>query len=266
MTRREEGYHRKLTEAAGPANEHDPSEVLSIHDLVVEKEEGLADKLHYDWYRRSALVDHFLAAETTLEEFASSSYKEVGDFVSKPFESHVERTVGGVAANLWRIGTVRFPNAEGPIRLQKTVLLTGGNSEITIDYEITNLDLQERECWFGSEFNFALLAGDAPDRYYTFPDRALTDARLCSVGEEQEAREVQLTDEWLALRISLSLEQAATIWRFPIETVSQSEAGFERVYQSSAVLPNWKFRLAPEEKWCARLLLKLEVLDELSKS
>ncbi|MCG8605644.1 DUF1926 domain-containing protein [bacterium] len=261
LTRREESYHRKLIEAAGLGTQAETSEVLSIHDLVVEKEAGLAERLHYDWYRRSALVDHFLASETTLDEFASSSYTEVGDFVNKPFESRLERTESGLTANLWRTGTVRFPGAEGQVRLQKTVFLTGVNSEIAIDYEITNLDEEDREFWFGSEFHFALLAGDAPDRYYLFPDRALTDARLCSSGDEQEAGEVQLIDEWLALKVSLHLEQAASIWRFPIETVSQSEAGFERVYQSSGLLPNWKFRLAPEESWRTRITLRLDVLD-----
>jgi 4-alpha-glucanotransferase len=39
------------------------------------------------------------------------------------------------------------------------------------------------------------------------------------------------------------------VWRFPVETVSQSEAGFEKVYQSSAVFPNWKIDLGPQDHW-----------------
>jgi len=35
------------------------------------------------------------------------------------------------------------------------------------------------------------------------------------------------------------------VWRFPIETVSMSEAGFERVYQNSVVVPLWEVDLAP---------------------
>ena len=51
---------------------------------------------------------------------------------------------------------------------------------------------------------------------------------------------VSLTDEWLDLvgrpRAGRS---PAGLWCFPIETVSQSEGGFEGVYQSSAVIPHW---------------------------
>ena len=35
----------------------------------------------------------------------------------------------------------------------------------------------------------------------------------------------------------------ATLWRFPLETVSLSEGGFERIYQGSLLLLQWRFRL-----------------------
>ena len=42
-------------------------------------------------------------------------------------------------------------------------------------------------------------------------------------------------------------EPAADAWWSPIETVSNSEAGFERVYQGSALLISWPVTLAPGE-------------------
>ena len=39
--------------------------------------------------------------------------------------------------------------------------------------------------------------------------------------------------------VSLSWSKPAGLWCLPVETVSQSEGGFERVYQSSAVIPHW---------------------------
>jgi alpha-amylase len=41
----------------------------------------------------------------------------------------------------------------------------------------------------------------------------------------------------------------ADAWWAPIETVSNSEAGFERVYQGSALLLSWPVRLARGERW-----------------
>ena len=46
---------------------------------------------------------------------------------------------------------------------------------------------------------------------------------------------------------------AADAWYAPIETVSNSEAGFERVYQGSALLLSWPVRLAPGERWSATI-------------
>jgi alpha-amylase len=45
------------------------------------------------------------------------------------------------------------------------------------------------------------------------------------------------------------MNKKATLWRFPIETISMSEAGFERVYQGSVILPNWKIRLGNSKTW-----------------
>jgi hypothetical protein len=41
----------------------------------------------------------------------------------------------------------------------------------------------------------------------------------------------------------------ADAWWAPIDTVSNSENGFERMYQGSALLLSWLVRLAPGEDW-----------------
>ena len=42
---------------------------------------------------------------------------------------------------------------------------------------------------------------------------------------------------------------AADAWFAPIETVSNSEDGFERVYQGSGLLLSWPVHLAPGDRW-----------------
>ena len=64
------------------------------------------------------------------------------------------------------------------------------------------------------------------------------------MGESGDVRSVRLVDRWLGIETELTLEQPATVWRCPIETVSLSEGGLERVYQSSMIVPHWRFRLA----------------------
>jgi len=47
-------------------------------------------------------------------------------------------------------------------------------------------------------------------------------------------------DEWQRVRISLDTDPPARWWIVPVETISQSETGFERVYQGSAILAVWR--------------------------
>jgi len=48
--------------------------------------------------------------------------------------------------------------------------------------------------------------------------------------------------------------EPAEIWVFPVQTVSQSESGFERVLQSVAIVFVWPINVAPGgPPWCADL-------------
>jgi alpha-amylase len=81
---------------------------------------------------------------------------------------------------------------------------------------------------------------------------------LASWGETNSVNQVSLIDEWLKLRLTLGFSQPAVLWRAPVETVSQSEAGFERVYQSSIVMPIWRISLRPGAEWEALITIKIE--------
>ena len=48
-------------------------------------------------------------------------------------------------------------------------------------------------------------------------------------------------------RSAATAEPAGDAWWSPIETISNSESGFERVYQGSALLVSWPVLLAPGE-------------------
>jgi alpha-amylase/alpha-mannosidase (GH57 family) len=262
MTRREEGYHQKLLAMGKEASSSSGSPgVASIHDLVLKKEENLDQYLAYDWYRRASLVDHFLGDGVTLEDFSKCRFAEQGDFVNQPYEFRAGKKGQDLRINLWREGHVWSQNRHLPLRVSKTAVLRGGISGIELDYEIENSTKELLDLWFGIEFCFALSAGDAPDRYYRFNGSTPDDMRLRSVGALKDVSSMSLIDEWLGIDVALSFAQPAEVWRFPIETISLSEGGFERVYQGSVVFPNWHIRL--ETKWACRILLELKRISKL---
>ena len=50
-------------------------------------------------------------------------------------------------------------------------------------------------------------------------------------------------------------------WAFPIETVSQSEGGFELVHQSVVVQPHWTVIGDAEGRWSITMQLSLETRE-----
>jgi len=264
LTRRKEGYHRDLIEASQKeeqgqvkAQGQREENVTNIHDSVRSKEEGLANYLFYDWYQRTALLDHFLHADVSLESFYTANYGEAGDFVNQPYQSSVALSEDAATVTLSRNGHVWMGDVFSPVLVEKQLTIPVSGTSLSVVYTLTNTGEVTIEREFGVEFNFGLLSGQSDDAYYEIPGVDLKDDNLNSMGELTDVSQVNLFHEWFRLHIQLAFERPATLWRMPIETVSNSEGGFERVYQCSCVFPHWKVHLAPDDTWKVNLTLGL---------
>lgn len=255
ISRRPEGYHAKLKDAA---RNQSHSGVASIHEMVRTKEEGLERYLVYDWYQHATLVDHFFGAETTLEQMRQATYAEVGDFVNRPYTARTKKKKNGAVVELSRRGTVSADGRVRSIVVQKTITIERDNNALVIDYVLRNEEQEPIPLWFGVEFNVGLQAGNAPDRYYYLDSGQLDDRVLRSMGEVGDLCAMGLRDEWWGVDVRIEVDKPATYWRYPIEAVSLSEAGFERIFQSSVVIPHWRFIL--EKEWRVRLVHRFTLL------
>ena len=264
LSRRPEAYHDALRAAAdsGPGTGVSGGAVKSIHDRVEMKEPDLDRKLFYDWYRRLSLLDHFLRDETTLEQFDQAAYGEQGDFVDQPYEAVLESTPGQARLRLGRDGQVWVEGEAVPVRVEKQLRLDADAAEATVDYRITHGGAAAATLWFGVEFNFTLLAGQAPDRWVTVDDRIPeAEPHFAGRGQHAGASRIAWHDDWEKLSLTLAWDRPADLWRLPVETISQSESGFERVYQSSCALPHWRIALAPGQSWTVSFTLGLAPRD-----
>ena len=70
-----------------------------------------------------------------------------------------------------------------------------------------------------------------------------------------------MTDRWLGLCVALESSAPGRFFRYPVETVSQSEGGFERVYQGSCLLWGWDLSLGSNQTAEMDLTLRLEALQ-----
>ena len=117
-----------------------------------------------------------------------------------------------------------------------------------MDHLIENAGTEPVRLWFGIEWNFAMLAGNSPDHHYRIHGVADADSGFASSGESEEIDRVGLIDRHRGFEAAIELSEPARLWRAPVETVSLSEGGFERIYQSSALVPSWRVELTPGER------------------
>lgn len=256
LSRREEAYHRRVLQHG----ESVEGAVETIHDAVHFKSEGLDRLLQYDRYKHDTLTDHVLDASTTLNEFARGEHVECGDFVTGVYAFETRSGRNRKSVLLKRDGEVRLGALVGPLTVSKEVELTGGSAALAVGYALINTGTQPLKFDFAVEFIFALLAGHAPDRYLYVdsPENNLGD--LSTRLELEEVTKFGLVDSWQGLDVQLKWTVPARVWSFAIETVSQSEGGFEAVYQSTIVVPRWRIELDPGSRWTLHVT---ETLAEL---
>ncbi len=231
LDRRPEPYHGTIAAAArGEASDdHRPA----VTEEVVFKQEGLDRLLVYDRQPRKALVDHFYPLDASPDDLACCRDLERGDFATGTYLSKVQRESGRVVLKMERAG-----RADGhAIRIRKTIVLASADPALEVGYVLDGLT-PGVPLHFCVEFNVASMAGHVPDRYFADADgRRL--GMLDSTHDLGETPGLSLTDEWLDLTASLGWSRPAKVWTFPVQTVSQSEGGFEAVFQSAVVMPHW---------------------------
>lgn len=252
IQRRPEAYHERVKN--GPT-ESDGA-VSSIHDLVVFKQEGLNERLQYDLFPRKSFLEHFYDNDISQEAVAAGHAMERGDFVAQPFEAKLRRAASKVQLQLSRDG-----NAWGiPLRITKALTLEAGSPTIQVAYLIEGLP-RERELHLAVEWNFAGLPSNADDRYF-YDAQGQRLGHLGSQLDLQDTQHLGFIDEWQGIDILMGVDRPSGVWTFPIETVSQSEAGFELVHQSVCIMPHWLVRGDAEGRWSTQMQIRIAKSDK----
>jgi hypothetical protein len=216
LSRREESYHRQ--------NPEGQEEGKSIHELAKKLPPGSESLLRCDWHPRYSLLDHFLQPQTRLEDFKKIHYGEQGDFVNQEYDIEFQRE--GIV--LSRLGHIWVGDERVPLSLKKRILPLGGGVEFLYDFE--NLSDLELPLLFGCEWNFYLLAG------------------------EWEMIEDSLS--LLSGRWKMEYSPPPEIWHFPLETLSQSEEGYDIIRQGVCFLPHWRLNLSRRQKFSLSITWK----------
>ena len=253
LRRRPEAYHQTLrdyeanlapavSKAAASGTEDGRAAPASIHDIVTTKEIGLAAQLHYDPYERRSGLVRLLALDTRPEAWAAGQAVELGDAVDGAFEIDLLDTDRLVAS---RTGSVRTALGPASICVTKDLRLGGGRRAPTLDLSVTieNRSEVRVDALLGLEWTLTMLGGGAnPAAWWEMDgERTGHDAR----GTASAVSELGQGNEYIGVGVATTVSRPATAWWAPVETISNSEGGFERAYQGAGLLLSWPLALAP---------------------
>ena len=251
MRRRPEAYHaRLLASGSGPASEttggaEADGRVGTIHDAVRSREPGLAGRLHYDAYERRSGLVHLFAPGTAAAIYATGSAVELGDAHDGAYD--VEAIGPGEVRLSRTVAWTESPRS-AVIRVEKQVTMSGARRAPTLDLTVTVENCSARAVRFdlGLEWALTMLGGGGnPAAYYRVGVQSF---RHDSAGVVPEASLLMSGNSFIGIELTTRFEPAAIAWWAPIETISNSEFGFERVYQGSALVGVWPMELAPGER------------------
>jgi hypothetical protein len=237
LTRRPESYHAKLKnlKAGETRGAH------SIHEQTRAKETDLDRWLNYDLWARHCFRLLLFGREKKHPDCSTARLAEdpalAGGNYRATKVSPTQTTLVSEASEDWTAEkTFSFANSAAGfgILCDATLRRTApGNASVYVGIEAV--------------LNF--LAPSAQDRYFE------------SAGERQPLRwsavapgsNLRVVDEWQGVSVTLTAPHAQEFWITPIETVSESEEGFERIYQGSQIIAVWPLELASGAEWHGQL-------------
>jgi alpha-amylase len=226
MSRREEGYHRQPLEI-GLGD--DGEEVRSIH-TVEDREAGATfPSLDYDEYPRKSLVDHLWWGDYSYADWCRGLMTG-GWKGKKRFHQH-------------RWGADRSSIFLDMISLGEGPGLPGHTKRVSLDRDAPGFSVRVTfetgegavPFYAGQEFN--LTPTSLEECLLEIKARGEAVRELTGQGGEYRLVELlRLTDGHLPLTLEMIPAEPLSLWVFPLETVSKSEAGYERNLQQVALM------------------------------
>ncbi len=226
LARRPEYYHARLKDAVVGGGDGE-----SIHGTLRLKEPGLAALVErYDTRGRESFLDRW-SEGGAIADLAGARFALAADGGS------------GVALAL----------AEGAGPALRKRYRAAGDGALEVEYTLTAA--KPRRGTLEVELNLGLHVPQADDRFVEVDGRRVEPAHFAARARHERMKCVAFTDGWADRRLEVTLDREAALARAPIETVSLSEAGAERVFQGIEARFTFAVEAGPDRPWSARFRL-----------
>jgi alpha-amylase len=245
LERRPEAYHAKIKNISG----RQANSPQSIHEQTRAKEEGLDRWLTYDRWPRNCFRLLLFGQEKQYHDCAAVRLEENAALAGGKYRI-VE--MSSTMAKLASETSVDWP-AEKTLSFVKTK----DGFEVLCDVRLRRAAPGTASVTLGIENVLNFLAPSAPDRYFESNHQRYP----LRWAAATPASDLRIVDEWQGISVTLSAPNARDFWIVPIETVSESEEGFERIYQGSQIIAVWPLELASGADWQGQLSMKVAKLS-----
>jgi 4-alpha-glucanotransferase len=253
MQRRPEAYHAHLRDApvgnAGLAG--------SIHGNLSSREEGLGRFLQYDRWPRNAFRLLLFSPAGTFEDYAAIRLDENAALAGGDYAL---RAVGARHLDLFCETVVE--SGKGPAHRvccskRFSFAHEGDGCAVSCALEVSATGSEPLRTFLGLELVLNFLAPAAPDRYFEAQGERHPLRWAAAVPAAPASASLRVVDEWQNVAATIDAPSATQFWIAPIETVSESELGFERVYQGSQILALCPVEIATGSPWRSETVLRI---------
>lgn len=225
LTRRKELYHQKVLETQEEKTSktkvaQDGIDTIHSAELVIDQE--MKDVLIYDWYLKNSFIDHITDETFDLESFRHCDFREYSDFANQPFVSHFTQK----RIDFEREGGIYLPE-KCKARLKKSYRPKENGFDFTVDFNTET----ERSFNYVLELNL---------HFADYSNLLINDHALGRGESIEHTNEIVVIDTYLQKKITIALSAHVDLLFCPLETLSQSEKGFDRTIQAvslALVLP-----------------------------
>ncbi len=241
MRRYKEFYHINILNQTQDVN--DNNETHSIHNQSADGLE-IKNDIIFDNHDRWLLIDHFYESKVEAKDLFYNKYKEAGDFINALYDINFKDD----NVTIKRLGKVLNQD----VLITKTIMIN--TESIFIKIELQNSSEENLNCYYNPEMNFSLLGGHTKDRYYKFGNKQ---HYLDSIGKFNGS-DFSIVNDYDKFKININSPLSDAVLYYPVQTISISESGYDKIYQSSVINPIYFINIKPEEIFEIDLKLKIE--------
>jgi alpha-amylase len=215
LRRQKEYYHEKIKKQA---EEGDTDETKTIHERLEIKDRSVLKAIFFDENRRTSFVEHLFNEDIDINDIIRSDYNDKYDLTDSLYEFDTR-------GNDEIIATCKSGSDRDDLKVHKTFKVK--RDGISVHYNFDG----DTEGIVAIEVNLTFLGSPFSEIVVNKKKR-----HVKNKGKYANLKNFQVIDNNKSLIVTFSFVKNIDLWHYPVETVSLSEEGAEKVFQGVCLL------------------------------